>query len=273
MTLGQTGWAKWVADGNGIWYDAGVEFRRRMAAAGLDPRSGETWLVNEFDRTTRLDTTERLPAEIARNVTRPYPRQAMLDLVRGLYEGESGPPLPGAAEIGINFSHQNLPDVPGYKSEMKAWLEDSSFWAELRGACAGFFVRSTPTLACTACPGRPSTSADVTSRPTRSICSRSPRRARDRRDGAFLPASDASSIANAGYVALGGDDFDFVTAHGNTEVAPTQMMYFVSEQVYAIRHYALRHPAGAPAGGSASRGIRSTASAFRQPSSRNRSPP
>ena len=35
-------------------------------------------------------------------------------------------------------------------------------------------------------------------------------------------------------MALGGDNFDFVTAHGNTEVSPRQMMYFVLEQVYAI---------------------------------------
>ena len=53
-------------------------------------------------------------------------------------------------------------------------------------------------------------------------------------------------LFNAGYVALGGDHFDFVTAHGNTQVSATQMMDFVSEQVYAIRYYALRHPGEAP---------------------------
>ena len=45
----------------------------------------------------------------------------MRDLVRGLYEGAPGmAKLPGAAEIGISFSHQNLPNVPAYKREMKA---------------------------------------------------------------------------------------------------------------------------------------------------------
>ena len=38
VTLGQTGWAKWVADGNGSWYDAGVEFRRRMGPQVWTPR-------------------------------------------------------------------------------------------------------------------------------------------------------------------------------------------------------------------------------------------
>ena len=250
VTLGQTGWAKWVADGNGTWYDAGVEFRRRMAAAGLNPAKGETWLVNEFDRTTRLDTTERLPVEIARNVTRPYPRQAMRDLVRGLYEGASGMPrLPGAAEIGISFSHQNLPDVPVYKTEMKAWLEDSAFWNDLRRRVR-WLLREV--YADTRLHSVPSTTRDDRRRHLETyqehlleLAAVGPASVGSARS--FLRATHLP-LANAGYVALGGDAFDFVTAHGNTEVAPTQMMYFVSEQVYAIRHYALRHPGAAPAG-------------------------
>ena len=55
-------------------------------------------------------------------------------------------------------------------------------------------------------------------------------------------------LANAGYVAPGGDHWNFVSGHGNTEVSPAQMMHFVTEQIYAIRHYALRHPGRAPAG-------------------------
>ena len=249
VTLGQTGWAKWVADGKGTWYEAGVEFRRRMAAAGLDPARGETWLINEFDRTTRLDTTDRLAVEIARNVTRPYPRRAMLDLVRGLYEGETGPPLPGAAEIGINFSHQNLPDVPGYKREMKAWLLDSSFWAGLKGRVR-WLLREV--YADTRFHSVPGTSLEERRRHLEayqehllSLAEAGPpavEAARSFLRATYLP------LANAGYVALGGDNFDFVTAHGNTEVGPRQMMNFVSEQVYAIRYYALRHPAGAPRG-------------------------
>ena len=245
VTLGQTGWAKWVADGNGSWFDAGVEFRRRMAAAGLDPSRGETWLINEFDRTTRLDTTDRLAVEIARNVTRPYPRQAMLDLVRGLYQGDSGIPLPGAAEIGINFSHQNLPDVPGYKREMKAWLQDSAFWAGLRGRVR-WLLREV--YADTRFHSVPGTDLELRRRHLEAyqqhlvaLAEAGPPAIATARS--FLRATHLP-LANAGYVALGGDAFDFVTAHGNTEVSPTQMMYFVSEQVYAVREYELRHPAG-----------------------------
>jgi hypothetical protein len=52
----------------------------------------------------------------------------MTDLVRGLNEGGSLPDAPGSAEIGVAYSHQNLPDLPGYKNEMKGWLADGAFW-------------------------------------------------------------------------------------------------------------------------------------------------
>jgi hypothetical protein len=251
VTLGSlTGWAKWVADGNGSWYEAGVEFRRRMVAAGLRPELGESWLINEFDRTTRLDTSERLPVEIARNVMHPYPRQAMRDLVRGLYEGAPGmPPLPGAAEIGINFSHQNLPDVPEYKEQMKGWLEDSAFWAEMQGRVR-WLLREV--YADTRFHSVPGTSRDERRRHLEAyqqhlleLVEAGPdtvETARSFLRETYLP------LANAGYVALGGDAFDFVTAHGNTQVDAERMMHFVSEEVYAIGHYASSHPRGAPAG-------------------------
>ena len=119
VTLGgATGWAAWVAAVPGrTWFGAGVEFRKRMAAAGYRFDLGETWLLNEFDRSTRRDES-------------PYTRAAMKDLVRGLYYGDgTGPTVPGIVEIGIAYTHQNIPDVEGYKSEMEAWLQDSDFWS------------------------------------------------------------------------------------------------------------------------------------------------
>jgi hypothetical protein len=250
VTLGQTGWAKWVADGNGSWYDAGVEFRRRMAAAGLGLSPAETWLINEFDRTTRVDSTERLPVEIERNVTRPFPRQAMRDLVRGLYEGAPGmKPLRGSAEIGISFSHQNLPDVPAYKRELKAWLKDSAFWNDMRGRVR-WLLREV--YADTRYHGVPGSTLDERREHVQdfqehllSLVEAGPRSVSAARS--FLRTTYVP-LANAGYVAPGGDHWGFVSGHGNTEVTPAQMMHFVTEQIYAIRYYALRRPGMAPAG-------------------------
>jgi len=87
MTLGtKVGWlAKWIDTGHS-WFSAGVEFRRRMATAGYRFDLGETWLLNEFDVSTRRDEP-------------PYSRAAMKDLLRGLYYGDgTGPTVPGIVE-------------------------------------------------------------------------------------------------------------------------------------------------------------------------------
>jgi len=57
MTLGgPTAWNEWVNAVPGrTWFDAGVLFRKRMADAGYRFDLGETWLLNEFDRSTRRD--------------------------------------------------------------------------------------------------------------------------------------------------------------------------------------------------------------------------
>jgi hypothetical protein len=92
-----------------------------MAAAGYRFDLGETWLLNEFDRSTRRDEP-------------PYTRAAMRDLLRGLYDGGGTlPPVQGIVEIGIAYTHQNIPDLAGYKDEMKSWLQDADFWEDVAG--------------------------------------------------------------------------------------------------------------------------------------------
>jgi hypothetical protein len=55
-------------------------------------------------------------------------------------------------------------------------------------------------------------------------------------------------LLNSGWRARGGDQFEFVTGHGNTIVDADTMRHFVSEQVLAVRHYAGAHTQGAAAG-------------------------
>ncbi len=251
MTLGgSTGWAIWVHDNHKTWFEAGVEFRRRMAAAGYDIPSGETWLVNEFDRSTRRDASERDAVELAHDLTLPYRRADMRELVRGLYYGAPGMPVSaGVAEIGINFSHENIPDVEGYKAEMKAWLEDSEFWADMDQYLRFLAREAYPDTRLWAPPG---SSRDERRRHLEDyifnlldLVRSGPAdvgQAKTFMERAYLP------LVNSGYRARGGDQFDFVTAHGNTIVSTEEMLRFVSEEVYAIRHYAGAHPQGAPAG-------------------------
>ena len=51
-----TGWTAWVASTGNGWYAAGVEARRRMAAAGYDVAAGDTWALNELTSAVRQGT-------------------------------------------------------------------------------------------------------------------------------------------------------------------------------------------------------------------------
>ena len=129
VTLGDTGWAKWVRDVPGrTWFGAGVEMRKRMVAAGYDFTRGETWLLNEADRSTRRDGA-------------PYPRQAIRDIVRGLAVGDgTGPVVPGIVELGIQYSHQTIPDLSDLKQGTKSLLADGEFWNDI-SPYVGIFAR------------------------------------------------------------------------------------------------------------------------------------
>lgn len=238
VTLGLNGWAEWVAAGNGTWYDAGVEFRRRMAMRNLLPELGHTWILNEFDYTTRRDQALHTAGSPG------YPRAAMKDLVRGLYEGAPGMvPAPGIVEIGISQSHQNLPDVPAYKEEMKAWLLDADFWAAMEGKIRWL---AHEVYADTRLHGVPDTRLEHRRRHLvdyqhhlfELVRAGGPRVPQAR---AFFEESFMPFTNGGGYVARGGDAFNFEGGHGNTEVPLDQMMKFVSEQVDAVEFYAKRH--------------------------------
>ncbi|MGH3714317.1 MAG: hypothetical protein ACRDT4_12775 [Micromonosporaceae bacterium] len=105
---------KWAAVSGMTWYQKGVEFRRRMNAAGYDQTRQETWAINELPSTVRTD---------------PAVRQNVRDLVRGLYQGPDGVGLGGAVFV-INFGHTTT-YLPVYKGNMKDWTLDSAFWSTM----------------------------------------------------------------------------------------------------------------------------------------------
>lgn len=109
-----TAWRNWALSTGNTWYDAGVEARRRMAAAGYDAANGDTWAINEFPSSVRRDDgTARADAR---------------EFVRGLYEGD-GRPLQGAVfVIGVMHGTRN---ASLYKSTLKGWLADTPFWLDM----------------------------------------------------------------------------------------------------------------------------------------------
>ena len=111
-----TAWQKWVNAGNGSWYQAGVEARRRMAAAGYDVGAGDTWALNELSSAVRRgDGTWRTDVR---------------ELVRGLFDaGGEQPPAPGVVfVVGVG---QRVTSVATYKARLQEWLQDSAFWVDM----------------------------------------------------------------------------------------------------------------------------------------------
>ena len=111
-----TGWTNWVAAGNGTWYDAGVEARRRMATAGFDVTVGDIWAVNELSSAVRQGAGNA--------------RSNMRDLIRGLYTGEAGSPTVQGVAWTVGFSQSGV-DPSTYKANLKSWYGDTAFWDDM----------------------------------------------------------------------------------------------------------------------------------------------
>lgn len=110
------GWSKWVSANASTWYDAGVEARRRMAAAGFDVAAGDTWAVNEFSSGVRRND--------------PGARQAVRDFVRGLYTGDGSTPAVKGVVFDIGMD-EATPDLSAYKSALAGWYLDGGFWQDM----------------------------------------------------------------------------------------------------------------------------------------------
>lgn len=239
VTLGNvTGWAAWVAGApERTWFDAGVEFRRRMVAAGYRPELGETWLLNEIDRSTIRDQP-------------PYTRAAMKDLLRGLYEGDgTGPKLPGIVEVGIAYTHQNIPDIETYRSEWKSWLQDSDFWTSVAPAISMLAKEVYPDARFWGVSG---TTLNQRARHLTQYMEH-PMTLVNAGPAAIGPARSFftqtyTPLGNATWPAKGPDPYTppFCCGHGWTLMPLDAMLAFVSEQIYSIRRYVGNHRHGPP---------------------------
>src|SRR5574338_335562 len=91
-----TAWQKWVASTGSSWYQAGVEARRRMAAAGYDVAAGDTWALNEVSSAVRRGDGDG--------------RANVRELLRGLYDAAGeGPPTKGVVfVVGVG---QRVPEI------------------------------------------------------------------------------------------------------------------------------------------------------------------
>jgi len=109
-----TSWSGWVQANGRSWYDAGVEFRRRMDEAGYDPTAGDTWVVDEF------------PSAVRSNIDGG--RGKAMAAVRGLYEGAT-PNMRGAVLV-VGMSIQ-MTYFAEYRQVLENWLCDAPFWVAM----------------------------------------------------------------------------------------------------------------------------------------------
>jgi hypothetical protein len=114
--INMSAWSTWVADGGGSWYQAGVQARKNMAAAGFDVTLGDTWAVNEFSSAVRQGSgTARADAR---------------DFVHGLYDGDGTLPTAQGVVWTVGMG-QGTTYMTTYKTNLENWLQDSAFWSDM----------------------------------------------------------------------------------------------------------------------------------------------
>jgi hypothetical protein len=209
-----TAWQGWVTSTGNSWYAAGVEARRRMAAAGFDLSAGDSWLVNEFPSSVRTGAGTS--------------RQSMRDLVHGLYDGDGGPPVKGVVTvIGIG---QPTTSLGLYKANVESWLQDSGFWSDMSSYVGDFLQETFGDVRDYGVAG-----ADV---PTRlgylnayleHIVQLSMTGPATAATGAGYLQASYGPLANAAWA--------WTSGYGYTQVPFDQMEDYVSAQVDAIRSY------------------------------------
>jgi hypothetical protein len=208
-------WSTWVTGGNGTWYQAGVEARKNMAAAGFDVSQGDTWAVNEFGSGVRQGTGTA--------------RADMRDFVHGLFAGDGTLPT-AKGVVWTAGMGQGTTDMSVYKPNLESWLQDTSFWADMSAYVSDWSQEAYGDFRNYGVPGSA---------------------LRTRRDELndylqhelVLANAGPSSVATArsylraAYTPLANAAWAFTTGYGWTSIPSDQMQNYVSAQVYALRSF------------------------------------
>lgn len=209
-------WADWVARTGSSWYQAGVEARRRMAAAGYEVGPGDSWAVNEFSSAVRRgEGTARGDAR---------------ELVRGLFDGDVAAPKVRGAVFVVGIGQGTL-DVSTYKARLQEWLQDAAFWADMSAYVSDWSQELYGDFRNYGVPGS-------------SVLERRGRLNEYLQQAITLAAAAppsgaaASSYLGTAYSPLANAAWRWETGFGWTSVPVELMKHFVSAQTYALRSFA-----------------------------------
>ena len=209
-----TTWQRWASANGRSMYEAGVEARRRMAAAGFDVGAGDSWAVNELPSSVRRDLgTAREDAQ---------------QFLRGLYDGD-GRRVQGAVFV-IGVMH-GTSDASLYKSTLKSWLSDTPFWLEMRRTVKFWAQEVYGDARRWGVPG----SASYVRRSYLNDFLQHVSRL-----GAVAPGryGVASTFLTRSHTPIANAGWQWPSGLGWTMVSGDQMRAFVSSQTYALRDYA-----------------------------------
>jgi hypothetical protein len=228
-----TGWTTWVATTGNDWHAAGVEARRRMAAAGFDVAAGDTWALNELTSAVRQGVGNA--------------RANMRAFVSGLYDG-AAPAARGV--VFITGLSQSSGELSVYQARLQDWYEDEAFWIDMSRFVSDWSQELYGDVRSYAAPGAPPSarrdSLNEYLQHELALAAAAPPSVSAAR--AFLPAA-YNPLANAAW--------QYDTAYGFTNVPLDLMQDYVSAQTYALRSaknsrfgfaWAPRNAAAIPAG-------------------------
>jgi hypothetical protein len=206
-------WQGWVTSTGNSWYQAGVEVRQRMAAAGFDVSAGDSWAVNEFSSAVRVGTGTS--------------RRDMRDFVHGLYDGGGSPTKGVVFVVGIA---QPTVSLATYKARLESWLQDAGFWGDMGSYVSDFLQETYGDVRDYGVAG-----ADV---PTR-LGYLNAYLEHEIQLASVAPSTGQAALAylQGSYAALANAAWAWSSGFGYTAVPYDQMQDYVSAQVDAMRSY------------------------------------
>ena len=210
-----TAWQSWVASTGNSWYDAGVEARARMTAAGFDFTAGDTWVVNEFSSAVVAGTGTA--------------RQNVRDLVRGLFYGDSSQTAAKGMVFVVGTGQSDL-GLPQEKASLESWFQDQNFWDDMTSYVSDFFQEGYGDVRNYAVAG-----VDPLARANSLNAFLDHPLMLAEASGAPPAEVGARNYLSAAYGALANASWGWGASYGWTKVSPDVMADFISAETYAMR--------------------------------------
>ena len=210
-----TAWQNWVSSTGKSWYDAGVEARARMSAAGFDIGAGDTWVVNEFSSAVVVGTGTA--------------RQNVRDLVRGLFDGDGTQPSAKGMVFVVGPAQLDLGLLQD-KASMESWFQDQNFWDDMTSYVSDFFQESYGDVRNYAVAG-----VDPLARANALNGYLEHPLLLAQASGAPVTEVGARNYLTAAYGTLANASWGWGSSYGWTKVGADVMADYISAQTYAMR--------------------------------------